>query len=92
MGHGAQVELCQVAGEPCVWCNGAVCHNNGTNRCEVYDVQVHGKGKVPGTDADAAFIPLERSHWRMIRSVNDISTMRWGVEADHRIMMNHGRF
>lgn len=36
----------KVAGEPCVWCNGAVCHNNGTNRCEVYDVQVHGKGKV----------------------------------------------
>ena len=51
VGHGAGVELCQVAGEPCVWCNGAVCHNNGTNRCEVYDVQVHGKGKVPGTDA-----------------------------------------
>lgn len=38
--------LCQVGGQPCVWCNGAVCHNNGTNRCEVYDVQVNGKGKV----------------------------------------------
>ena len=58
VGHGARVELCQVAGEPCVWCNGAVCHNNGTNRCEVYDVQVHGKGKVPGTDVG---IPLEAS-------------------------------
>lgn len=35
----------KVGGQPCVWCNGAVCHNNGTNRCEVYDVQVNGKGK-----------------------------------------------
>lgn len=39
-----------MGGQPCVWCNGAVCHNNGTNRCEVYDVQVNGKGKVMRLD------------------------------------------
>ena len=37
--------MCEVEGEPCVWCNGAVCHSNGTNRCEVYSVQMHGAGK-----------------------------------------------
>lgn len=52
--------LCQVGGQPCVWCNGAVCHNNGTNRCEVYDVQVNGKGKVLCLDLGAT--DLDRRH------------------------------
>lgn len=37
--------MCEVNGEPCAWCNGAVCHSNGTNRCEVYSIQMHGAGK-----------------------------------------------
>eukprot|EP00931_Biecheleriopsis_adriatica_P029353 TRINITY_DN1743_c0_g1_i1.p1 TRINITY_DN1743_c0_g1~~TRINITY_DN1743_c0_g1_i1.p1 ORF type:complete len:2698 (+),score=678.60 TRINITY_DN1743_c0_g1_i1:54-8147(+) len=35
----------KVHGQPCVWCNGGMCNNNG-NRCEAFDVQMNGEGNV----------------------------------------------
>ncbi|CAE8653097.1 unnamed protein product [Polarella glacialis] len=34
----------KVAGQPCVWCGGGLCHSLHDNRCESYDFAVHGAG------------------------------------------------
>eukprot|EP00930_Biecheleria_cincta_P021635 TRINITY_DN1597_c0_g1_i4.p1 TRINITY_DN1597_c0_g1~~TRINITY_DN1597_c0_g1_i4.p1 ORF type:complete len:3086 (-),score=717.12 TRINITY_DN1597_c0_g1_i4:161-9034(-) len=35
----------QVAGQPCVWCGGAPCHEKSSSLCEPYDFVVNGEGK-----------------------------------------------
>ncbi|CAE8653098.1 unnamed protein product [Polarella glacialis] len=34
----------KVAGQPCVWCGGGLCHSLNDNRCESYDFAVNGAG------------------------------------------------